>query len=246
MIRKVIIIILLTGICIMANSEKPLTSWNEYNYSFLEIRKLQKSANNRKYEDAYKLGMHYYLIKKNDKKSIYWLEKAASGNYIEAIRELIRYYLFVDTDESKELLKLYKQQLEETALVNMKPENFYYADLDLDSFRKTWFNKKQVEKLLKQGAKSRTVGEGCVEVNLRSNKPIKADIVSLTVTEKYAGLSRKEQKALHGAYEKVMNIINTAKNNGGASHFYKSIDSNTGTQGNRCDFLTTGEIKLGS
>ena len=92
--------------------------------------------------------------------------------------------------------------------------------------------------------KSRTVGEGCVEVNLRSDKPIKADIVSLAVTEKYAGLSRKEQKALHGAYEKVMNIINTAKNNGGASPFYKSIDSNTGTQGDRCDFLTTGEINL--
>ncbi|MDE5581453.1 MAG: hypothetical protein K2I95_08550 [Treponemataceae bacterium] len=112
---------------------KPLTSWNEYNYSLLEICKLQKSANKGNYEDAYKLGMHYFLIKKNDKKSIYWLKKASYGNHIEAIRQLIKYYLFVNTDESKEFLKLYKQRLKEIALTNMKSENFYYADLDLDS-----------------------------------------------------------------------------------------------------------------
>ena len=91
---------------------------------------------------------------------------------------------------------------------------------------------------------SRTSGEGCVEVNLRSNKPIPASAVGLAVSEKYSSLSKKEQEALAGSYNKVMARIENAAKNGGCGPDYKSFQSNTGKPGDRCDFLTTGEINL--
>jgi len=94
-----------------------------------------------------------------------------------------------------------------------------------------------------QGA-SRTTGEGCVEVNLRSDKPIPASAVELAVSEKYSTLSKKEQSALAGAYGKVMSTIEKTERNGGTGSFYKSYQSSTGKSGDRCDFLVTGEINL--
>ena len=113
----------------MIFSEKPRTSWDEYNYSFLEVYKLKRNANKGNYDDAYKLGMYYYVIKKNDDKSIFWLKKAASGDHIEAIRELINYYLIVDSNKNEGIIRIYKDQLKEIAIKNKQPENYYYDDL---------------------------------------------------------------------------------------------------------------------
>lgn len=115
-------------------AEAPKTSWDDYNYSFLEIIYLKKSANTGNFESAYKLGMYYYLIKKNDNKSNFWLLKAAAGNHIEAIRELIRYEVLVNTQKSNDLLSKHIKQLKDIALEERKPENFYLQDLPLDSY----------------------------------------------------------------------------------------------------------------
>ena len=131
-IRKLIIILLIIGIFILMISERPKISWEDYNYSFFKVCQLIGSGNNDNYEDAYKLGMYYYLIKKNDEKSIYWFKKAAVGNHVEAIRELIKYNLSVNTNESKDLIKKYIQQLKTIALENNKQEDLYFSDLNVD------------------------------------------------------------------------------------------------------------------
>lgn len=133
-IKFIIVIMFFIGRIIMMYSEQPKTSWGEYNYSFWEILKLKKSADKGRYEDAYKLGMHYYVIEKDDERSIFWLQKAASGNHIDAIRELIKYYLLFESNESKKIIEDYKNKLEEIAIEEKRTKNFYYGDLAIDLY----------------------------------------------------------------------------------------------------------------
>ena len=116
----------------MITNGHPVTSWEEYNYSFFEIQRLKESARNGDNDAAYKLGMFYYLIKKNDEVSMKWLKLAADGNHIEAIKELIRYESLFDTKESRQSVSEYIQKLKEIAVAEMKDENFYIADLKID------------------------------------------------------------------------------------------------------------------
>jgi len=63
-LNRIIFLLLFLGSQTMIFSEKPRISWDEYNYSFLEVYKLKRNANKGNYDDAYKLGMYYYVIKK--------------------------------------------------------------------------------------------------------------------------------------------------------------------------------------
>ena len=128
-----VLLVIIVFICeSMITHGHPVTSWKEYNYSFFEIQKLKESARNGDNDAAYKLGMYYYLIKKNDEVSMKWLRIAADSNHIEAIKELIRYESLFDTKESKQSVNEYIQKLKKIAIANMKDENFYIADLKID------------------------------------------------------------------------------------------------------------------
>ena len=131
-IKVAIILILMAGEFVMMYPEQPETSWENYNLSFWEIYHLKRTAKDGNYEDAYRLGMYYYLIKKNDNESTYWFKIAAAGNHVESIRELIIYYNIINTEESRSWIKMYIQKLKEIALMNKKKEDFYFVDLELN------------------------------------------------------------------------------------------------------------------
>lgn len=110
---------------------RPVTSWQEYNFSFRERQQLKKCAKNYDYEAAYKLGMYYMILTHDDKKAIYWLKIAAEDNHIEANRALIKYRLLYSSIENDKIMNECAQRLKEQALSEMKPENFYIKDLGL-------------------------------------------------------------------------------------------------------------------
>ena len=92
---------------------------------------------------------------------------------------------------------------------------------------------------------SRNAGEGDKEINIWSDKPIKADAVSDAVKAKFSSLSRNEKKALADSYNKAMRFINNAKAGGGVSGFRSpSFESRTGKPGDRVDFVIAGRINL--
>ncbi len=110
---------------------KPVTSWQDYNFSFMERQQLKKCAKNYDYEAAYKLGMYYKKLTHDGKKATDWLKIAAEGNHVEANRELIRYGLFYSSNENDKILEECAQRLRKRALSEMKPENFYIKDFGL-------------------------------------------------------------------------------------------------------------------
>lgn len=93
---------------------------------------------------------------------------------------------------------------------------------------------------------SRNVGEGDKEVNIWSDKPIKAATVRDAVKTKFSSLSRNERKALADSYSKAMRFINNAEAGGGlAGPTTQSFDSRTtGKPGDRVDFVIAGSINL--
>lgn len=111
----------------------PVTSWQEYNFSFRERRQLQKRAEHCDYDAAFQLGMYYERLTHDDKKAAYWLKVAAAGNHVEANRTLIKQGLYHDSVECKKIMEECVQRLKELASSEQKPENFYMADLDLQS-----------------------------------------------------------------------------------------------------------------
>ena len=131
-IKVAIFLMLMAGGYVMMYPEQPETSWEKYNLSFWEIYHLKGAAKDGDYEAAYRLGMYYYLIKKNDRESTVWFKIAAAGNHIESIRELIIYYGIINTEESRSLVEMYIQKLKEIAVMNKKKEDFYFADLELN------------------------------------------------------------------------------------------------------------------
>ena len=133
--KRIFFIILILCNLMMLNSEQPVTSWGKYNYSFLQIIQLKNSANTNNYEDAYRLGMYYYLIKKDDIKSIFWLKKASCGNHVEAIRELVKYELLINSTTSHEKIQEYVYNLRKIAVQDGKAEDYYIEDLKINSFK---------------------------------------------------------------------------------------------------------------
>lgn len=92
---------------------------------------------------------------------------------------------------------------------------------------------------------SRNVGEGDKEINIWSDKPIKADAVGAAVKTQFLSLSRNEKNALTDSYNKAMRFINNAKAGGGVSGFRSpSFESRTGKPGDRVDFVIAGSINL--
>ena len=92
---------------------------------------------------------------------------------------------------------------------------------------------------------SRNVAEGDKEVNIWSDKPIKADAVRDAVKTKFSSLSKSEKNALADSYNKAMRFINNAKAGGGVSGFRSpSFESRTGKPGDRVDFVIAGSINL--
>ena len=125
------LLLLFLGIFIPTLFERPVTSWSEYAYSFRERQQLKNSAKHNDYEAAYKLGMHYRTRTNDYEKAIYWLKIAAEGKHVEANKTLIKYMLFFEPIEERELIEECAQRLRELALSEMKPEDFYIKDLDL-------------------------------------------------------------------------------------------------------------------
>ena len=92
---------------------------------------------------------------------------------------------------------------------------------------------------------SRNVGEGDKEINIWSDKPIKADAVGAAVKTQFLSLSRNEKNALTDSYNKAMRFINNAKAGGGISgSVARSFESRTGKHGDRVDFVIAGSINL--
>ncbi|MGI5174084.1 hypothetical protein H0R92_10875 [Treponema sp. OMZ 840] len=127
----IIIQVLLLCSC-SANSKKVVTSWGQYNYSFWEVLTLKRRAKKNDSESAYKLGMYYYLIEKNNKISQYYFNIAAENDYTPAIKEVIVYKSLLGTEESTVIINKYILRLKVLAIDENLPEDYYIKKLNLE------------------------------------------------------------------------------------------------------------------